>query len=221
MATNESAPRPTSRATRTANGSTPGRGGRPRDPAVEEAILQATRRRLIRDGYSTMTIADIVADAGVTRPTLYRRWSNKYDLVVDALNYGLQAQRASYPPVDWDALEPIEAFTEALRRLDPCYANRGAMALHGNFMAEAERVPELLQQLREHAVRPRCDELRDTILRLQERGAVRADVDVDTVVTLCFGSYFAEYLRVGEGTSGLVDRVVAFVWPSIAVPKDA
>jgi hypothetical protein len=30
----------------------------------------------------------IAADAGVTRPTLYRRWKNKLDLVVDALDYG-------------------------------------------------------------------------------------------------------------------------------------
>jgi AcrR family transcriptional regulator len=29
-----------------------------------------------------------VADADVTRPTLYRRWKNKLDLVVDALDYG-------------------------------------------------------------------------------------------------------------------------------------
>lgn len=40
------------------------------------------------DGYSPMTIGDIVADANVTRPTLYRRWKNKLDLVVDALDYG-------------------------------------------------------------------------------------------------------------------------------------
>ncbi|WP_256966769.1 TetR/AcrR family transcriptional regulator [Streptomyces caniscabiei] len=52
----------------------PAAAGRPRDPAIEEAIIRATRRRLATDGYSSMTIGDIVADAGVTRPTVYRRW---------------------------------------------------------------------------------------------------------------------------------------------------
>src|SRR3954465_11001599 len=58
-------------------------GGRPRDAAIDEAIILATRDRRVRDGYSRMTIGDIATDAGVTRPTLYRRWATKFDLVVD------------------------------------------------------------------------------------------------------------------------------------------
>lgn len=197
-------------------------GGRPRDPAIEEAIILATRKRLVADGYSQMTIGDIVADAGVTRPTLYRRWANKYDLVVDALEYGFRAQREAYPDVDMDALPAVEAFREAVRRLDPRYHNRGAMALHGNFMAEAERAPGLLEQLREHGVRPRCGELTQILLGLRDRGEVREDVDVDTVVTLCFGSYFADYLRTGGSGADVADRVVGTLWPVIAAhPGDA
>ncbi|MYX33167.1 MULTISPECIES: TetR/AcrR family transcriptional regulator [unclassified Streptomyces] len=197
-------------------------GGRPRDPAIEEAIIRATRKRLVADGYSQMTIGDIVADAGVTRPTLYRRWANKYDLVVDALAYGFRAQREAYPDVDMDTLPAVEAFREAVRRLDPRYHNRGAMALHGNFMAEVERAPGLLEQLREHGVRPRCGELTQILLRLRDRGEVREDVDVDTVVTLCFGSYFADYLRTGGSGADVADRVVGILWPAIAAhPGDA
>lgn len=191
-------------------------GGRPRDPAIEEAILQATRKLLAADGYTQMTIGDIVAEAGVTRPTLYRRWANKYDLVIDALAYGFAAQRAAYPAVDLDQLPAIDAMREAVRRLDPCYYNPAAMMLHGNFMAEAERAPGLLEQLREQGVQPRCNELMETLLRLQQRGDVREDVDLDTVVTLCFGSYFADYLRTGEASTDLADRVVDTLWPTIS-----
>src|ERR1700739_3825205 len=67
-------------------------GGRPRDSALDEAIILATRERLIKDGYSRMTIGDIAADANVTRPTLYRRWKDKLELVVDALDYGFRKQ---------------------------------------------------------------------------------------------------------------------------------
>ncbi|GAA3825577.1 TetR/AcrR family transcriptional regulator [Streptomyces chiangmaiensis] len=202
------------------SGGAPSRaGGRPRDPAIEEALIQATRKRLAADGYSQMTIGDIVADAGVTRPTLYRRWANKYDLVIDALAYGFRAQREAYPVVDFDELPPLEAFREAVRRLDPRCHNKAAMALTGNFMAESERVPGLLEQLREHAVRPRCEELMDVLRRLQERGEIRNDVDLDTVVSLCFGSYFADYLRTGEAGAELPDRVVDTLWPAIATPS--
>jgi AcrR family transcriptional regulator len=192
-------------------------GGRPRDPAIENAIIHAARKRLVADGYSQMTIGDIAADAGVTRPTLYRRWSNKYDLVIDALKYGLRMQREAYPAIAWDRLEPIDAFKEAVLRLDPRYYNKAAMALHGNFMAEAERVPGLLEQLREHAVGPRCAELLTVLQLLQERGAVRPDAELDIVVTMCFGSYFGDYLRTG-GSPGVdfADRIVGMIWPMIA-----
>ncbi|GGV10970.1 TetR/AcrR family transcriptional regulator [Streptomyces spectabilis] len=205
-----------------ADGSAPERppaprpGGRPRDPAIEEAILRATRARLATDGYARLTIGDVVADAGVTRPTLYRRWANKYELVVDALHYGLRKQREAYPPLDMERMTPLEAFTEAVRRLDPRYHNERAMALHGNFMGEAEREPELFEQMRVHGNEPRCAELAHTLRRLQDVGAVRADADLDAVVTLCFGSYFGDYLRTGRATpDDLADRVVAMLWPTV------
>ncbi|MBE4740345.1 TetR/AcrR family transcriptional regulator [Streptomyces caniscabiei] len=200
----------------------PAAAGRPRDPAIEEAIIRATRRRLATDGYSSMTIGDIVAEAGVTRPTLYRRWANKYDLVVDAIRYGLRTQREAYPPLDLERLEPREAFVEAVRRLDPRHHNERAMALHGNFMAEVEQAPGLLEQLREHGVRPRCEELLLTLVDLQRRGAVRRTADLDMAVSLCFGSYFADYLRTGrEVPAGFAEQVAATVWPAIAVDPDA
>ena len=82
--------------------------GGPRDPALDEAIILATRARLVRDGYSRMTLGDIAADAGVSRPTLYRRWANKLELVADALDYGFRKQRDQYD-IDIGRLEPREA----------------------------------------------------------------------------------------------------------------
>ena len=86
----------------------PRAGGRPRDPALDEAIILATRARLIRDGYSRMTLGDIAADAGVSRPTLYRRWDTKLDLVTDALDYGFRKQRDQYD-IDISSLDPTRS----------------------------------------------------------------------------------------------------------------
>lgn len=192
-------------------------GGRPRDPIIEEAIIESTRMLLATKGYSSMTIGDIVADAGVTRPTLYRRWSNKYELVVDALRYGLRKQREAYPPLEMDHLTPREAVVEAVRRLDPRFRNPRAMTLHGNFMAEAEREPGLIAQMREQGNQPRCQELTDVLVSLQRGGAIREDVDVDMIVTLAFGSYFADFNRYGGDVSAdFAERVVATLWPVIA-----
>src|SRR4051812_13150248 len=119
----------------TADSSGSGAGGRPRDPTLDEAIILATRDRLVRDGYSRMTLGDIAADAGVSRPTVYRRWNNKFELVVDALDYGFRKQRDLYV-VDLSHVRPREALVEAVRRLDPAYFNPDAMVLMGNFAGE-------------------------------------------------------------------------------------
>jgi AcrR family transcriptional regulator len=189
-------------------------GGRPRDLALDEAIIQATRERLVKDGYSRMTIGDIVADANVTRPTLYRRWRNKLDLVVDALDYGFRRQVDMYT-VDLSRLDGREALVEAVRRVDPAYYNPDAMVLMGNFAGEAVRTPELLDVLRRHAVEPRVALVERTLGQLRESGAVRADIDAQTIATLCFGSYFAAFYR-GEDSKRVPEQVVAVLWPGIA-----
>jgi AcrR family transcriptional regulator len=188
-------------------------GGRPRDAALDEAIILATRARLAQDGYSRMTIGDIATDAKVSRPTLYRRWSTKFDLVVDALDYGFRKQRDMYT-VDLSRLQPREALVEAVRRLDPAYFNPDAMVLMGNFAGEATRTPELLKILREHAVEPRVTLVENVLSQLQERGAVRSDLDRHTIATMCFGSYFAAFYR-GESKEELPEAVVDVLWPSI------
>src|ERR1700754_4794114 len=189
-------------------------GGRPRDAALDEAIILAARDRLVRDGYSQMTIGDIAADAKVSRPTLYRRWSTKFELVVDALDYGFRKQRDTYT-LDLSRMEPREALVEAVRRLDPAYFNPDAMVLMGNFAGEAIRTPGLLEILRTHAVEPRVTLVENVLSQLQERGAVHDGLDKHTIATMCFGSYFAAFYR-GEHTSEIPEAVVAVLWPAIA-----
>lgn len=189
-------------------------GGRPRDAALDEAIILATRERLAKDGYSRMTIGDIVVDANVTRPTLYRRWKNKLDLVVDALDYGFRKQDDMYT-VDLSQLDGREALVEAVRRVNPTYYNPDAMVLMGNFAGEATRTPELLGILRRHAVEPRVALVERVLGQLRDSGAVRADIDVRTIATMCFGAYFAAFYR-GEDGKQLPEQVVATLWPAIA-----
>lgn len=188
------------------------RTGRPRDPALDRAIIEATRNRLARDGYSNMTIGDIASDAGVSRPTIYRRWATKLELTVDALAYGFEALTHTRPLPDLSQLPAREAFTEAVRWIDPCAINPEAMVIIGNFMGEASRTPELLRLLSQHSIEPRLATVEQVLGDLQRRGDVRTDIDVRTIAGLCLGAYFAEFLRDGEN-GRLAEAVVATLWP--------
>ena len=60
--------------------------GRPRDPAVEERILDATLRQLAEHGYARMSVDQVAAASGISKPAIYRRWKGKADLATAALN---------------------------------------------------------------------------------------------------------------------------------------
>ncbi|MEW2212858.1 TetR/AcrR family transcriptional regulator [Streptomyces globisporus] len=61
------------------------RTGRPRSIAADAAILEATRASLVDLGWSKLTMSDVATRAGVAKTTLYRRWTGKNELVVDAV----------------------------------------------------------------------------------------------------------------------------------------
>lgn len=65
--------------------SKPTRTGRPRSTEADAAILVATRAALVDLGWSKLTMGDVATRAGVAKTTLYRRWANKNELVVDAV----------------------------------------------------------------------------------------------------------------------------------------
>ena len=190
--------------------------GRPRDPAVDGAILRATANRLASDGYSRMTIGDIAADAGVTRPTVYRRWASKYELVVDALDFNFREQREQNPIGPIEELPPAEMLKVALRHATPFGATgRGVMVI-GNVLSEAERNPALLELARIHGIAPRAQVLTDTLLRLQEQGVLRPDLDLAVITDMVIGSYYSSFIRTGGHDPDLPDRTVDVLWPLIA-----
>ncbi len=61
------------------------RTGRPRSAETDLAILEATRAALVELGWGKLTMGDVATRAGVAKTTLYRRWANKNELVVDAV----------------------------------------------------------------------------------------------------------------------------------------
>jgi AcrR family transcriptional regulator len=64
--------------------------GRPRSTEAHQAMLQATLELLAEVGYDGMSIDAIAARARVGKPTIYRRYSGKEELVADAIESSRQ-----------------------------------------------------------------------------------------------------------------------------------
>ncbi|MFC7516698.1 TetR/AcrR family transcriptional regulator [Herbaspirillum sp. GCM10030257] len=59
--------------------------GRSQDRSRDDVIISATLELLGEKGYHGLTMTDVAARAGVSKATLYRRWTAKADVVADAV----------------------------------------------------------------------------------------------------------------------------------------
>jgi AcrR family transcriptional regulator len=185
--------------------------GRPRAPDVDEAILEGALRLLAEQGYARMSLDGIAAAAGVSRPTLYRRWSSKADLAMAALARRIDAE--SRPPA---TSSTEKALVSVMRNLCSRLFRPNSMALVGTLLAEERQTPELIELFRARVFRRRAAMLRQVLERGRARGDVRADADLGAVIHMMIGSIYAQYLSGEPRPKRWVERVVAATLGGIA-----
>jgi AcrR family transcriptional regulator len=184
--------------------------GRPLDENVGQAILDATWRLLLSDGYSRMSIAKVADEAGVGRPAIYRRYSDKAELVAAVI-----ADKTSrVQPIDTgSARQDLIEHLEFARK-------RFAMALAGTLLVEQSKHPELLDQFRKGMLVPRRDEVAAALERGKERGEVRPDLDVKLAAHAVFGSFVYHHLVAGRPGPEWAEKVVDTLWAGFASDRN-
>lgn len=183
--------------------------GRPRDPETEERILEVALRLLSVDGYSRMSLDMVAAEAGVSKPTIYRRWSSKADLATAAL----RTMQVAEPKVDTgstvgDLVAALENFSRSLLRPN-------GMSLIGTVLAEEGHTPELLRLFRERIVGPRRAMVRGILDRAAASRELREGVDLDAAVQMLVGGFYARYLANGRIAAGFAREMVGIVWGGV------
>jgi len=69
--------------------------GRPRNPKVDGALLDAALEVFLERGYQSASLSEIARRAGVGTPAIYRRWRTKAEVGVDVVRR--QAEPAPVP----------------------------------------------------------------------------------------------------------------------------
>lgn len=187
--------------TKTANRSP----GRPREPETDERILDATYQLMAQHGYVRMSMDAIAAEAGVTKPTIYRRYGTKIELAMAALVYKCDPSR---PPVTGDTrtdlIAELEHFCLAISR-------PYGMSLLGTVLAEEHETPELLAAFREYLVAPRRRALSAILDAGLARGEFHPDADLAIAANLLIGAYYAQYVAGAPFDDDWAARVVEMV----------
>jgi len=159
-----------------------------------------------------MSIDSVARMAGVSKPTIYRRWKGKEDLATAAL----ARLRSKEAPVSRTVTR--EELAGVLRNFRKSLLRPHGMALVGTVLAEERHTPELLRLFRERLVQPRRQALCSALQRGIDRGEVRSDCDITVAVNLLIGSFYAAYLAGDSISPSWPRRIVGSVWPGVAHP---
>jgi AcrR family transcriptional regulator len=151
------------------------RPGRPRDPACDAAILQATLDVFAEEGYAGVNIDRVAARAGVGKATIYRRYSSKAELVVEAVRCGAHVD-------DWlpDTGDLRADLTSMMQPLIDRLRGDDAQLLT-TFALERLHDPELNEQFDRLVIGKKREHLRHLVSSAIERGDIPPDVDVDLI----------------------------------------
>ncbi len=179
---------------------------RPRDPDIDQRVLDAARQLLADAGEHAVTMAAVAERAGVSRPALYRRWPSRAVLL-----FALHTS-ASVPP-EMPDLGSLRA--ELVLAVDHLVATMAAADadLVAEQFASMIRDDTFAEEVWTHRWRPDRDRVLTLWWRAVDRGEVRADVDgaavIDDLVASClFRVHLAHRPPASDEVRALVDRVL-------------
>ena len=157
------------------------RPGRPRSEESRAAVLRATSELLHEVGLRATTTEEIARRSGASKATIYKWWSNKYAVAIDAFLSELMAESA-----DPDTGSARDDLTAVLRGLLHFYTGPSGRVF-AQLVGEAQADPLIQQELRAHLVGSRRELFRAIWDRGVARGELRDDVDPDAAIDLVIG----------------------------------
>jgi len=167
------------------------RPGRPRSAEAERAILDAALEELATSGVDGFSVEAVAARAGVGKTTIYRRWSNRDALILDALST-LEAE--TQPRIKGISVRDDLVLTlETIQR-----RHKGSVheRLLPRVMAAAQSHPELMTGYQERVIERRREYVREILRRGVATGELRADLDVElALMAVVFPMLYAVMMR--------------------------
>ncbi|HNE36808.1 MAG TPA: TetR/AcrR family transcriptional regulator, partial [Microthrixaceae bacterium] len=177
--------------------------GRPRDPLVDRAILDAAVELLSDGGIEAMTMESVATRAGVSRASVYRRYANRVDLMEAAFHAA--AEQKPEPPDTGDVRRDL---VQLLTRLSTLLMESDTGAVLPAMLAAARENAEVREALERFTSERRSPTI--TVLRRGvDRGEIRADVDPELMADALVGAVIYGLLmrNAGLGPRRVVDLV--------------
>jgi len=170
----------------------------------EEEILDATVEVVAELGYDRLTMDAVATAAKASKATLYRRWSTKAELVVDAIS------RAKGCPVPDDVnTGTLRGDLISLSCDEGGFTSEMPMSVMAGLLTALHRDTDLQKAFKERFLAPRIAVVNQIYGRAVERGEIAADVDVELLSTTLPAVIIHHAFILGvEPTDELILRVI-------------
>lgn len=164
------------------------------DPRIErtrKVVLKATADLVAEVGYDNTTIEGVSDRCGVARSTIYRHWSGREELIVEAIKDRLLLG----PEIDTGSVRSdVIAF---LQDLVGWFVSRDGVMVVLSLLTAAHRDP-VLRKLHCDATRARRDHLAQIIEKGIDRGELSAALDPKETANDLIGPFFYKKLVLHE-----------------------
>jgi AcrR family transcriptional regulator len=145
-------------------------GERRRGAALELALLDASWQELKEGGYARFTMDAVAARAGTSRPVLYRRWSDRLELLRATIVHALERNRVQAPEDTGSLRGDLLALMREISRTRAEFVTVMTVHLAGYFEETGTRPADLRDVIR--VSRPHALDV------VYERAAARGESDL-------------------------------------------
>ncbi|RED37422.1 TetR/AcrR family transcriptional regulator [Paenibacillus sp. VMFN-D1] len=155
--------------------------GRPRSEKAKHAILSCATELLLESGLRDMTVDEISNRTGISKATIYKWWSNKTAVAIDAFLDMMEAE-----VIIPNTGSILEDFTLQLKSVTRFYLSpRGKV--FSQLIAEGQFDPQIAETFRDLFLKKRRKEAYRMWERAVQRGEVRPEINKDIAVDLLYG----------------------------------
>jgi AcrR family transcriptional regulator len=155
--------------------------GRKRDHSRDADILEAALDVLAETGYDGMTIDQVAARARAGKATLYRRWSSKSELVIDAVAC---MKGGSFDPASLPDTGTLRGDLVAMIKEPSIQDGERKLQIMAGLVSMLSRSPELADAAREVLIAPRRAANILLIRRAISRGEVAETPHVELIASV-------------------------------------
>jgi len=188
--------------------------GRKRDHTRDPEILEAALDVLAETGYDGMTIDMVAARAKAGKATLYRRWSSKGELVVDAVACMKTVNLETLPDTgtlrgDFVAMIKTGSIEDSQRKLK----------IMTGLLSMLSKDPELSDSVLSSIMEPRVAANRIILRRAVDRGEIPADTDIEAiaVISQAMATYRVMILRKPVDREFILSVLDTIVLPAVGL----